>query len=106
MAGMLHDYISYQGYTGTEHAHHGAPVVKTLLESINITTKEETELIVQAVYNHSDKERIDSEFDEVLKDADVMQHWLCNPMEPLFHERERVEKLIIEFGLQRNLCKF
>lgn len=104
MAGMLHDYVTYQGYDGPEHAHKGAPVVKELLDRINITTKEETELIVQAIYHHSDKDRIDSAFDEVLKDADVMQHWLRNPMEPLFREQERVDKLIVEFGLQRNLC--
>ena len=106
MAGLLHDYITYQGYDGPEHAHHGAPVVRALLESINITTKEETNLIVQAVYHHSDKDRIDSKFDELLKDADCLQHWLRNPMEPLYREQERVEKLSIEFSLQRDLLPY
>jgi HD superfamily phosphodiesterase len=98
MAGMLHDYISYQGMDGENHAHEGEPIVRELLNIINITTQEETDMICSAVYNHSDKDKIDSEFDEIIKDADVMQHWLRNPKEPLWRELDRVEKLCKEFG--------
>jgi hypothetical protein len=59
-------------------------------------------LICSAIYNHNDKNKIHSNFDEILKDADVMQHWLRNPKEPLstfYHDEGRVEKLCKEFAL-------
>lgn len=37
--------------------------------------------------------------DEILKDADVMQHWLRNPVEEYFFAQPRVQKLIEEFQL-------
>ena len=101
MAGMLHDYVSYQhpAQDREDHAHLCEPVVRALLGEMAVTTAEETDLICSAIYHHSDKDAIDSPFDEILKDADVMQHWLRNPAEPLFRERERVMKLCAEFGL-------
>ena len=51
--------------------------------------------------------QIHSEFDEIIKDADVMQHWLINPKEPFktfYRDEGRVEKLCKEFGLQFDLC--
>lgn len=104
MAGILHDYISYRGFDTADHAHQCEPVVRDLLNKIAITTAEETDIICSAVYNHSDKDRIDSDFDEIIKDADTMQHWLRNPKEPLFREFIRVQKLCDEFNLNFSLC--
>lgn len=106
MAGMLHDYISYQDkkLDTPNHAHECEPIVRDLLNKINITTEEETNMICSAIYNHSDKNKIDSEFDEIIKDADVMQHWLRNPKEPQSRDTDRVEKICIEFGLDPTLC--
>lgn len=106
MAGMLHDYISYQDrkFDTPTHAHECEPIVRRLLDEINMTTEEETDLICSAVYHHSDKDRVDSEFDEIIKDADVMQHWLRNPKEPIFRDKDRIVKLCGEFGLNQALC--
>jgi HD superfamily phosphodiesterase len=109
MAGMLHDYICYQDYAkdGPTHAYDCEPVARSILNEMNITTKDETDLICSAIYNHSDKNKIHSDFDEILKDADVMQHWLRNPKEPLntfYRDEGRVEKLCKEFGLIFSLC--
>jgi len=105
MAGILHDYISYQGFDTADHAHQCEPVARDLLNEIAITTSEETDIICSAVYNHSDKDKIDSDFDEIIKDADSMQHWLRNPKEPLSREFNRVQKLCEELSLDYNLCK-
>jgi hypothetical protein len=102
IAGILHDYISYKEPHTADHAHRCAPVVRELLFEINITTAEETEMICSAIYNHSDKDSVNSTFDEIIKDADVMQHWLRNPKEPIFREGDRIEKLRQEFGLIAN----
>lgn len=99
IAGMLHDYISYQGRDGVNHAHECEPVIREILMETKEFTKDEIEMICTAVYKHSDKKVVDGEFDEILKDADVMQHWLRNPMEDFWYDQQRTMKLIEEFGL-------
>lgn len=98
IAGMLHDYISYQGKDGPNHAHECEPVIREILVHTGEFHLDEIEMICQAVYNHSEKQTIGSEFDEILKDADVMQHWLRNPMEDFWYSKERTKRLIQEFG--------
>lgn len=56
-------------------------------------------MICQAIYRHSSKNEINDEFDEILKDADEMQHWLRNPVEEYYFGKERTQKVAKEFGL-------
>ena len=57
-------------------------------------------MICTAIYNHSDKAIVHSSLDEVLKDADVMQHVLYNPLvEVKEHEKDRFDILKKEFNL-------
>ena len=100
MAGMLHDIYSYAKMDSKEHAHKGAVLAKEILTALQVTNDDETEMICDAIYNHSEKGIIHSEFSEILKDADVMQHSLYNPMfEIKAHEKNRYEKLKSEFGI-------
>lgn len=98
IAGMLHDFTAYQGKDGPNHAHECEPVIREILSSTGEFTEKETDMICQAVYNHSDKKAVGAEFDEILKDADAMQHWLRNPMEEFWYGEERTKQLIQEFG--------
>lgn len=101
MAGMLHDIYSYAKMDTTEHAHKGSDLAREILNLLDITNKEETNLICTAIYNHSDKEITHSAFAEVLIDADVMQHCLYNPLfEVMEHEEDRYNKLKKEFGIR------
>ncbi len=45
-------------------------------------------------------EQVREVVDDILKDADVMQHCLYNPLQPI-KERNRVryERLLVEFGI-------
>lgn len=100
MAGMLHDIYTYKTMISDEHAHKGAYLAKEILNELNIATDEEIQIICSAIYNHSDKDTIDSDFDELLKDADVLQHCMYNPtFEILQHEKSRYEKIMCELGL-------
>ncbi len=100
MAGMLHDIYSYAKMDTKDHAQKGAMLAEEILASLRITNDDETKMICDAIYAHSNKEVAHSDFDEVLKDADVFQHCLYNPMfEIMTHEKERYEKLILEFGM-------
>ena len=70
-----------------------------ILTDAGCFTAEEIGLICHAIEKHSDKEQTDAEFDEILKDADEMQHWLRNPMEEYGFRKDRTQRLAREFGL-------
>lgn len=98
IAGMLHDIYSYVTMDRIDHAHKGAFMVRDILNEIKIFNKNEMDTICSAVYNHSDKNTVHSNFDEILKDADVFQHYLYNPLFPIEeHEKIRLENLKAEF---------
>lgn len=96
IAGMLHDIYSYATSDSADHAHKGAGMAREILEGLKIFSEEETASICTAIYRHSDKEIIQNGLDEILKDADVLQHVLYNPLfEVKETERERYERLKI-----------
>lgn len=67
---------------------------------MKLTTQEGTVLICSAIYNHSDKHTIHDKFDEMLKDADVLQHNLYNTTFTVIEkEALRYTNLLKEFGL-------
>lgn len=99
IAGMLHDHTSYFVEESDDHAHRSAPYVKQLLQKTGQFTEEEIEMVTMGVYNHSSKGVVDTPFDEVIKDADALQHYLRNPMEDFWFERARVQELVKELGL-------
>lgn len=100
MAGMLHDLHSYKTMNTENHAEHGAVLARQILEKLSLTTDSETDLICSAIRNHSSKATIHSAFDEILKDADVLQHCLYNPLFPVMeHEKCRFQNLLSEFGI-------
>ena len=100
IAAMLHDIYSYKNMNSTDHAHKGAVMAKEILNELKIFSREEIDLIYSAIYHHSDKEIINESFDEILKDADVMQHIFYNPLfESKAHELKRFNNLKNEFGM-------
>jgi len=107
MVGMLHDIYSYARMDPKDHARKGAILAREILASLRITNDNETEMICDAIYTHSDKETHHSDFNEVLKDADVLQPYLYNPAietlapEILTPERKiRYENLKRELGIE------
>ena len=100
IAGMLHDIYSYTKMDSQDHAHKGAETAREILDSLEVFTKDEKNLIYTAIYNHSDKSLMHSWLDEILKDADVMQHVLYNPLFVIKeHEQKRFGSLKEEFGI-------
>jgi len=102
MAGMLHDLYSYKTTNTENHAEYGAVLARQILEELELTNDRETDLICSAIHNHSSKGAAHSTFDEVLIDADVLQHCLYNPIFPVMeHEKQRFQNLLNEFGILR-----
>lgn len=101
MVGMLHDLHSYKAMNTENHAEYGAVLARQILEKLSLTTENETNLICSAIRNHSSKATTHSAFDEVLIDADVLQHYLYNPLFPVMeHEKCRLQNLLTEFGIK------
>ena len=101
MAGMLHDLHTYKHGNHDNHAEKGAVLAREILGKLQLTSPVETDMICSAIHNHSSKGSIHSAFDEVLIDADVMQHVLYNFTEPIIEQfsKLRFEKLVDEFSL-------
>ena len=100
IAGMLHDIYSYANMDSEDHAHKGAVMAREILESLKLFSEEEVEMVCRAIYRHSDKELVHNALDEILKDADVLQHVMYNPLfEVKQSEQERYEKLVSELGI-------
>jgi HD superfamily phosphodiesterase len=102
MAGMLHDFYSYKMKDSENHGQKGVVLAKETLDFLQITNKEETELICNAICVHSDKKNRHCDFTEILVDADTLQPYLYNINFPPINEYrdERLEKLKIEFGIK------
>ena len=89
MAGLLHDLYAYRSGSYDDHAHLGADYARKLLEKLVITTPEETDIICAAIWHHDSKAEVDGPMDEILKDADVIDHSLSDPTKGV-EEHEQV----------------
>ena len=101
IAGMLHDIYTYANQDSRDHAHKGAEQARGILESLHIFNEDEIALICRAIYNHSSKSVTHDWLDEILKDADVMQHVLYNPLiDAQPNEQHRFYSLQNEFDIE------
>ena len=92
---------AYKSGSYDDHAHKGAELAREVLDKLNLTTPEETEIICSAIYHHDDKHVIDSPTDEALKDADVIHHCMNDLSKPVKDkERARFDALCAEFGME------
>lgn len=90
-----------------DHAHKGSELARKILGELNLTDEAETDMICSAIYHHDDKLVTDEPMDEVLKDADVIDHCLKDTSKPIKEkEQERYDKLCAEFGINREaVCR-
>lgn len=101
IAGLLHDVSTYKLGDIVDHAHKGSVLAAGILRDMKLFNQEEIDQICQAIYNHSDKDRVDAPLDEILKDADVLQHCLYDPSDKIpKKERARYQALKAELGLK------
>ena len=79
ISGLLHDLYTYETSEREDHAPVGADYASGLLRTTGLFLDHEIETISHAIYCHSDKASVNSALDEILKDADVLQHYLYDP---------------------------
>ncbi len=99
VAGMLHDLLTFVDTSEDtdDHAHKCAEYARTnVLCKLDCFADDEKQIIYNGIYNHSDKRVTGDPFDEIIKDADAVQHALRNPMEDLFFDAARIKRVIDE----------
>ena len=99
IAGVLHDLYAFT-HERKEHALHGSILALGILRSLNIFTEQEIDDVVSSIRHHSDKKRIHDPLSEVLKDADVLDHFLSDPFQsPSVKDYPRYRKLKKELSI-------
>ena len=100
IAGMLHDLHAYAAMDARDHAPKSAEMARTLLMELGLFREDEISAVCTAIARHSDKQTVHGPLDEVLKDADVLQHMLYDPLQEGGETQEnRRAKLMEELGL-------
>lgn len=102
--GMLHDIYYMTDESGDNHAAKGAEQAEAILKAMNAYNDDEIKIITIAISKHSDKSIVHEPYDELLKDADVMDHCFYNADFPIAEwEVVRYKNLLTEFGLSLGL---
>lgn len=72
-------------------------------ELVNVFSEDERKIILSAIFHHSDKKHIHDEYDELLKDADVLQHFLFSDNWHIHYDRElRLNKVLSELSIEKH----
>ena len=101
IAGLLHDLFAYVNDQQKDHARYGSEYARKLLKDSNLFKKKEIEKICTAIFYHSNKAQKHTKFDEALKDADVLHHFVMEPWKEIAKRKDkRLHKLKREFKLQ------
>lgn len=104
---MLHDIYSYRTRLRKFHAHNSEEDARVILRNSGLFTDEEQRIIRSAIFKHSDKDVVDQPYDELLKDADVTQHYLYNPGAPFTIDKiQRLQKVFDELALPYTVDTF
>ena len=97
---MLHDLSSYETGNSTEHARRSAWRAQEVLAEAGSFSPDEIEMIAEAICAHSSKDHVDGPVAELLKDADVLQHYLYNPsLEDEWESNTRLRALLVELSM-------
>ena len=100
IAGMFHDFYAYKTNIHEFHAQNGAESARPIIRDLGIFTKEEQKTILSAIFHHSDKNTVNDVYDEIVKDADVLQHYYYNVNKTVHvNEAARLKKILNELFL-------
>jgi uncharacterized protein len=103
VAGMLHDLSTYQRADGADHDRLSAGEARRLLDELDLFSQQETDAVCQAILHHRAKDEVHAPLDELLKDADVLHHYLYNPgLEQQPSEKPRIAALLAELDIARD----
>ena len=92
--GLFHDYSQFINHSSFNHAKISSEMIHRLLLETDMKNKDIL-LIINAIAKHSDKNCIDDNYSELLKDADVLAQYLAEPDIILNeHSQKRLKKYL------------
>lgn len=83
VAAMLHDIALYETGIHKDHAQNSAIRAKEILEATQEFTEEELQIMISMIAWHSDKQTRHGDYEELLKDSDVLAHYFYNVNVPI-----------------------
>jgi hypothetical protein len=97
------DFLNRLTGDATDHAQHSAEAARQILINLNRFTQVEIDGICNAIAQHSTKDERGGALSELIKDADVLQHFLYNPAlvgnKALYWEK-RLSSVLDELGIK------
>lgn len=100
ISGLLHDIYAYYTESYLCHAQSGADMARPAIRNMDIFSDDEKMIILSAIFYHSNKELIHDEYDEVLKDADILQRYLNDSCSSVFQLAiPRLNNVLNEFKI-------
>jgi hypothetical protein len=75
ISGLLHDVYAYRTGSYMAHSESGADMVRVALRKMGFPD-EDKKIICSAIYHHASKDLVHDDYDEILKDADVLQPFM------------------------------
>ena len=98
-SGMVHDIYTYRTGLSRLHAENSAEDGRMLLREAGYSVDDRL-TICDAVWHHSDKAVVHGPYAELLKDADVWQHYLYDVAAPVrCADEKRLRQLLVAQGL-------
>lgn len=74
--GLFHDYIQFTQHTSFQHGPRCSEWISSILNEFQDNEKL---IIQQAIAKHSEKDKMDDVYSEILKDADVLAQYFAEP---------------------------
>ena len=107
ISGLLHDIYAYKVGCYSCHSQSGAEMVRPLLRDMKAFSDDEQKLVLSAIFHHANKDLVHDDYDEVLKDADILQPFLNDANLRIFHLAiPRLNKMLDEFGIKANPSEY
>jgi hypothetical protein len=106
VAGQLHGYYYYKTGITEFSGPNSAEAVRPLLRELNIFTKEEQNTILQAIFHQGDRSRIHGPYEEIIKDAYLLQLFFQNTSSIVSQEdTPRLRTVLDELGIQVDIAE-
>lgn len=94
IAGLLHDIYTVCYDASENHALLSSKMTEEILIGSGMFIPSEISLISNAIANHSNKNRKDAPYDEILKNADCLELFFRNPENSVNRNEERIQRIL------------
>lgn len=100
ISGLMHDLYAYFSGSYLCHSQSGADMSKVVLNQMDLFTKDEKTTILSAIFYHANKDIVHGEYDEILKDADLLEPFLNSGCSGVHYRHlPRLKKVLAELNM-------